>query len=297
MDCREFEERLFERTEHELPAGVVAELRTHASGCDRCREFEAALSAVAPPADLTAAVLAATAGAACERVRDLICERLDLGSGERDDLRQMHLRSCADCRTIERVLTALALDLPELADLPTDATFLADVIAASTAAPRPRPRPHAAPAAWLGALWMRPRIALEGAYVGTLAIALVFGPSASAFTELPAQVIREVRAQSAVVERVVADQIVEISTAATTRLEPAVTRATEFLAWSGDPGPSGSSWGASMHTALAAVWEHQVRPLLQGLAAAWEQIAAWIRGVQVDKSADNQLESRRGQQA
>lgn len=286
MDCREFEERLFERTEGELSAAFAVAMHEHAAGCNRCRDLETAVMTDDGSAELTVGILTATTGTVCERVREVVCERLDLGSGAGDDLLAMHLESCPECAALERALTMLTLELPDLAEMPVDGTFLDGVIAATSAALPPRARVTVTVAP-LSALWMRPRIALEGAYVGTLLIALLVGPSASAFTGVPAQVIREVRARGAAVEQVVAKQITGISTAGLARLEPTAARIATYVASIGGDAETRATWGASVRAALATVWERQVQPLLRGLVVAWQQITAWIFGGDGDRSSDN----------
>lgn len=173
MDCRRFEEELF------AADAIGSELSAHARTCDRCAEL---LQAMATEMDeaLVRGVLDRTSGDPCAFARTRICEAID--GGAPDASLQMHLLSCADCESLRLALLTLPRDLADLARRAPDDDFVAEVMALTSERRR---------VSWWQAVWRRPRLALEGAYVGTLALALVLGPAALART--PVQAIEQLR--------------------------------------------------------------------------------------------------------
>ncbi|HTL97845.1 MAG TPA: zf-HC2 domain-containing protein [Holophagaceae bacterium] len=117
-------------------------------------------------ADLTEAILARTSGSPCARMRELACDFADGAlDAERRMLAQAHLDHCPGCAALVAALGASAAVLPRFAEADPGPWFTQQVLRATVWAPRPASRARA----WWGKLMRRPRIALEAAYLGTLA--------------------------------------------------------------------------------------------------------------------------------
>jgi len=133
-----------------------------------------------PRDDLVASILRATSGSPCraaeERLPDLVDGALDPVDAE---LVRGHLVGCVPCAALERALLAVADALPAMAEVDPGRAFTESVLARTSRAPRRR---------WakaFQALLLRPRFALEGAYLGSLVLVGVMAlPGARA---LPAQ--------------------------------------------------------------------------------------------------------------
>jgi hypothetical protein len=179
MDCNTFSDLLEAFLKERLGDRDEAAFLEHAERCAACRAM------LEPPGDLAGAILERTSGATCESARALLCahmvDELDRTDSE---LAGMHLASCPDCAALCRALARLDLDLPALADLEPDSGFVGDVLA-STVEARPARRIER----MLRSLWQRPRIALEGAYVGAFIFALIFVTPASPLAGVPRRAI------------------------------------------------------------------------------------------------------------
>ena len=187
MDCRELEERLEALLDGELDEGERRRCARHLELCPGCRDLAEPLAAVAPPEDLLEAVLASTSGSPCGRAESLLCGWLDDELDEVDRaLLGAHANSCSDCRALAVAIRRLAVDLPRLAELRPDPGFVEAVLAA-TLPVRVRLR------RWWAAAWprwvRRPRFASEAAFVGTLALVLVFATPGSPLEAVPAQAL------------------------------------------------------------------------------------------------------------
>jgi hypothetical protein len=168
-----------------------------------------------------------------------VCERLDEGAIDTDPLLEMHLDSCVECGRIARTIERLHIDLPAMAEMEPDADFVSSVMAA-TVGDASAVRARAANAAhsgstvavepwraktladdWrdLAARWpliarvhafverlsQRPRLAFEGAFVGTLAFVLVIGMPSAGVAELPSRLMAGVRQERLEVQNAVAE--------------------------------------------------------------------------------------------
>jgi hypothetical protein len=152
------------------------------------------LPAMEAPADLAASVLEKTSGPPCDRAHLLLCDHVDGRLPEIDEeLVRLHLAGCGDCDALAAALARLKEDLPALAEFEPDANFVGDVLAATTYSLPPLPGFWDRLAdAWKRAV-LRPRFALEAAYVGTAALLLLFAAPFSPFRELPSQALAAVR--------------------------------------------------------------------------------------------------------
>lgn len=125
--------------------------------------------------ELTRAILARTSGSACASARERLVGFADGELAAIDaELIGVHISGCADCAALAGALGRLSRDLPELAEIEPDVAFLHDVLVRTWK----RPSVAARAAAWVreagAALWQRPRIAWEAAYVGTAVLSLAF---------------------------------------------------------------------------------------------------------------------------
>lgn len=215
MDCRRFEEEIFGA------AALSGAMREHIGACRRCAELLHSFGLHEGDADgLVRDVLRRTTGDTCAVAHGRICETLD--AGVRPDISLgAHLDTCSDCAALYAALQVLPLDLAELAWLEPDADFLADVLARTSERP--------SPGRWLQALLMRPRLALEGAYLGTLLVALLLGPSVSALARTPLQAVEQFREIRQHGEQVAGAAIDKVASSGGDALEQSRRRADNWL--------------------------------------------------------------------
>ena len=178
------------------PVGVGDGRRESGAGCTPKRTGipRPGSGSVEPPADLTAAVLERTTGPACPRARTLLCDHVDglLEDPLARELVPMHLGACAECAALAGVLTSLSADLHGMAAIEPDAAFVGDVLARTIGTREPAPQRAARVARTrqrpsIGArlveigtrLIQRPRFAWEGAFVGAIVLAFLFGAHGS----------------------------------------------------------------------------------------------------------------------
>lgn len=116
--------------------------------------------------DLVASILRATSGSPCrsaeDRLPDLVDGALDAVDAE---LVRGHLATCVPCAALARVLLEVKGELPWMAEVDPGREFTEMVLERTSRAPRSRW------AAMFEGLWLRPRFALEGAYLGSLVLA------------------------------------------------------------------------------------------------------------------------------
>ena len=153
--------------------------------------------------DLTRRVLEQTSGSACPGAHERLAPLADgmLPPGD-DALVRMHLTHCQECARVLEAVTWLTKVLPTLAEAEPDAAFTRDVMAV-TAQVR---SPFASWTAWIGrardaarAMLARPRLPLEGAYIGAVVVWLLFGTSFSPLRDVPGQAARLARINPAAV--------------------------------------------------------------------------------------------------
>jgi anti-sigma factor RsiW len=211
MDCLTFLDRLGQLLDGTATPEERAQAERHAEGCAECGELLRAAarqragstdrfgaSDAGPdaqsPYDLVGPVLARTAGSACSRAEEILCDFVDGALGDEDaTLLAAHLEHCEKCQALAAALTELDGVLAGLTAFEPDPSFLADVLAATTG--------REAAASWLPAGWRnrlqslveRPRFAFEVAYVGVVLFVLVFGN--------PAMTVQAASARTASVAR------------------------------------------------------------------------------------------------
>lgn len=245
MECARFEELLFERLERLLDETRCEELAAHATKCLRCGALEALLTMPAEaaaagssmiPDDFTATILALTS--------------------ERDPL--------------QRALRQLDLDLPAMVSMVPDDEFVADVMTATVEADEQRFW-YRAREFWQGLL-QRPRFALEGAYLGGIAIFLLVGLPGSPLAGVPEQVLNELRSDDGVIRTTLsegASRVTEFSQASWTRagdlakttLANRLPRAAEFA--------NSSAWLAEIAETLGNWWRDTFNAAAEWLRNAW----------------------------
>ena len=220
MDCTRFEELWFAALDGPHTGAEARRVygaeetarRAHAAGCARCSALERLVSAAAtkpeaePPEDLLESILAAT--------------------------------SPAWARTFAR----LDRELPDMAEVRPDPTFVADVLAATSGAapsdasatalqttparptaPIVRRRPASPRLDRLATAWealvRRPRLAFEGAYVGAVVLMLVVGTPAWSLSVSPAELLTEIRA----------DRVEPAVQSVNQRVEPVVQSVSDYV--------------------------------------------------------------------
>ena len=203
----------------EPPDDMIASIMAQTTGgaCDR------ALLLVSERLDMAAASEVGTASGVGTASR-----------AESDPLLEMHLESCPECARLAGALERLQRELPAMAEMQPDPGFVGDVMAATVGAAVPEralaPVQAATPtpgfvsrpafdwrewvqslplaarvSVFLERLAQRPRLAFEGAFVGTLAFVLVLGLPTAGVAELPSRLMAEVRQERLEVQSAVAE--------------------------------------------------------------------------------------------
>lgn len=208
MNCHDFENRLEDFLDGTLPEREMARSAGHVAECGRCRRIVALMSneldlpAVESPPDLVSGILERTTGSPCDRAGLLLCDYVD---GELDgvdrELVYSHLAGCGECNSLAESLARLAVDLPAMANLQPDARFLDDILARTVSARAGERTLWTRLTDACAAAVMRPRFALEGAYVGTAVLLLLVATPFSPFRDLPSTAL----AAMSQAPRVVAD--------------------------------------------------------------------------------------------
>jgi hypothetical protein len=175
MNCERFESLLDSLLGERATPAERAEADAHLKACARCAELDSLLrtgTRRAGPVDLASEVLARTSGPACERARQIVVEARGHDRDPMDRrLVDLHLDTCSACTAFVSTVAALGRDLPHLAAVDPGPTFLAAVLAATSGAAAP---PPAAAEPWWTRFVVRPRFALELAFVGSMAVWLGF---------------------------------------------------------------------------------------------------------------------------
>jgi predicted anti-sigma-YlaC factor YlaD len=201
MDCKTLENRFEALLDGTLSAAERRACIEHLDNCLHCSELKEVVDkvlqpthdleigpvAINPPADLVSSILAHTSGLGCDRAQLLFGDLIDgVLPGTDRALVQDHLKECQQCSDLVGVWVSLARDLPQLAELPLKDGFVDDVLAATLPA-------GARVRRWWSSTWpqmlLRPRFALEAAYIGTLALGLIFTTTGSSLEAMPAKAV------------------------------------------------------------------------------------------------------------
>jgi len=172
VNCTWFEVNLAEFIAGNLNDSDRAAVRTHLQECAACSQrLEEALT---PPAEMTAAILARTVSP-CESAQTQLPGYMDevlppLEAG----LIHQHLEHCQGCSAVLAAMVRLEAGLDDWAQMEPPVGFSARVLAATTRK-RQRPQPAHGWRAWWRGLAMRPRFAMEAAYLGALVFSVVLG--------------------------------------------------------------------------------------------------------------------------
>jgi hypothetical protein len=206
MTCTEFRGAVFALDDPMAPLSAGSRLFAHAHGCSDCRawlaryrEGVALVSAGSEPGFATA-VLARTAGAACEQARVLMAGAVETALAADDETLVLgHVASCSSCAEFRVELAAVRQALPLLAELDPGQWF-AEQVYARTSRQSPAERQAARWAAAWARLVARPRFAFEVAYVCTVLLVVAFGRPLSAmdWTTAPAAAVERVTSASSV---------------------------------------------------------------------------------------------------
>lgn len=141
-----------------------------------------------PPDDLTRSILEATTGPTCASARERLCDWVDGRlEGVDEGLVALHAGSCPECAGLAAALRSMERDLPGLASRDPGPGFTEAVLAA-TEALRTIPLVARIGAA-VQAMLQRPRFALEGAFIGSFILVLVFGTPGSPLAGVPQQAL------------------------------------------------------------------------------------------------------------
>ena len=259
MNCARFEELLFDWLDGELGATQVEAMTVHMDTCASCRELHTLAAAdtgelLMAPDDLLMEIMSASGVDTCDCARGRLVEHEQTDLGALDPVLAMHVESCAECGSLHRALSLLQEDLPRLAELEPDPGFIDSVMRATVAAPRM--------ADWWQRLLARPRLALEGAYVGTLIVALTLVTPAAAFTQVPARVIKELREDRIDVRATVAQSWGSLAQVG-------------LDGWDKVSGEVSAYVAETLPERLESV-EVRVRPWGDWLTSRWQEIREWL---------------------
>lgn len=211
MNCDSFEARLDELLDGRCPPERWREAEAHVATCPRCRRV---LDAVAGRADdmddaghdlLALAVVERTSGAACNTVRERLCDFVDGGLAPFDrELVEAHMGRCRGCTAVAAAMAEASAILPSFATLEPRPGLVAGVIEVTVGRRRAPSFPELA-RAWLVRAAQRPRFSLEVAYVLTVLLLVVLGNPVVAFREASVRVQPRVNVVATAVGRPLAD--------------------------------------------------------------------------------------------
>jgi anti-sigma factor RsiW len=198
VDCHTFEDLLGALLLGSLSGSERLALETHAADCPRCAELlslatmELGEVEVPVPDGLAEAVLERTSGSPCGRARELLCDLTDGILDEGDtELIGIHLDGCAECRSIAAAMIRLREDLPLLAEVRPGERFLESVLARTSRGWRWRAQDQ------LGRLLARPRLAAEGAYLGSLLFMVLVAMPGAPLHGVPGMALQATRTELA----------------------------------------------------------------------------------------------------
>lgn len=151
-----------------------------------------------PRDDLVASILRATSGSPCRAAEERLPALVDgvLDSVD-EELVRGHLAGCTACTALERVLVEMRGALPWMAEVDPGRAFTERVLERTSRAPRKAARRWAS---MFEGLWLRPRFALEGAYLGALVLMAILAIPGLPLRALPARASQAVVKTAGVVD-------------------------------------------------------------------------------------------------
>ena len=175
MNCRKFESQLEWFLTRKLPPASMLQCRAHLESCSRCRELLDLASREPVPIepahteDLVRTVLEKTSGQSCRRAHEWLADYVDGAlAATPAELMERHLANCHSCRQIYRIMRELKEALPGLAHMDPGNGFTLECMHAFRRLPNRRSLSKS-PAGRIWQRWLvRPRLAMESAYVLTL---------------------------------------------------------------------------------------------------------------------------------
>lgn len=194
--CAELEARLEALTAGDLDEELRDACERHLRICARCAAL-VELATVPVPSGRSAAgglsgdVLARTSGPPCGAAEGLlVADPDDESEGGTPELLALHLAHCPRCAALARALSALASDLPAMAELAPGSGFVQGVLAASLP-PAVRLR------RWRRESWpqwvRRPRFALELAYAMTVFFVVLLSIPGTPLAAMPQRALELTR--------------------------------------------------------------------------------------------------------
>jgi predicted anti-sigma-YlaC factor YlaD len=285
MNCESFDHRLDALLDGACAADEWREAELHASTCSRCHRL---LDGVAGRGDamddevaddFTASILARTSGTACATARDRLCDFVDgeLTAFDRE-LVQEHLHHCGPCAELARELAHLHGVLPAFAELPVPADLERRVILSTSRRPAVETL-ESRVWGWLGKAVMRPRFALEAAYVCTLLLVMVFGDPVKAFRDVSVRVEPDVKQATEAIGRPIAARAAGVVSAAEQTLREKVQppRPEQAGAWKTMIWVVGASENGMPQAVGRWVSDHAWTPAVQLKTRVWNEAVQFLR--------------------
>lgn len=178
MNCSEFEALLYASIEEHIEQVDGARMAAHEASCARCRRLAALVSGSDAGSselaeEFAESVLERTSGKPCEEVAILLAEG-GSDTSHPEALWPVHVASCKDCRALQGALARMLRETPALAELEPEVSLVDSVLRATLGR-----RPLVASGRVREGFWtrfvLRPRGALEGAYVAAMLLLFVTG--------------------------------------------------------------------------------------------------------------------------
>jgi hypothetical protein len=157
---------------------------------------------------------------------------------------------------------------------------------------------------FLERLSQRPRLAFEGAFVGTLAFVLVLGMPAAGVADLPARLMAEVRQERIEVQNAVAENWsrateagLEVWTTSTSRLEERLSEYVDFGASTSGFGSSAKDllgrWQQAGKEIATYIWEGEFRAAFARMWRLW--VDSWTGGEDEVRGSEGRADNTGGE--
>jgi anti-sigma factor RsiW len=181
MDCSGFENILADFQEGKLSPDEQSAAARHLERCPHCRQLmeiiDGSLNILPSDAqdELTRSILECTSGSVCPGIEPDLWDFVGGGlNEERSQLIALHLDHCSDCSAVAAELEELQDVLPTMAEIQPDGSFVREVVLLTDGLRSNRKKLAARFLTWWNAIVRRPSFSMEAAYVGTLAVVLLF---------------------------------------------------------------------------------------------------------------------------